>query len=189
MSSNLLVVALEDEYPQDLPRPGYGILYTGVGKINASLQLSRTLSSWKFDKLPEVVNFGTAGSVNNKYTGFVEVDVLIQRDMIAEPLAPRGITPYDTGKTPGAVVLNSGTSITCGTGDSFVQQQDPWFEYASIDIVDMEAYALAKVCQDFGVKFRCFKYISDQADENAQDTWQKNVKKGQKNLQNWLTQS
>ena len=68
MSTNLLVVALEAEYPVDLPRPNFDILYTGVGKINATLELTRTLSNWLEPKLPKVVNYGTAGSVNNKYT-------------------------------------------------------------------------------------------------------------------------
>lgn len=84
-------------------------------------------------------------------------------------------------------MLNSNTNITCGTGDSFVTEKDPWFDYSNVDIVDMEAYALARVCRDFGVNFRCFKYISDSADENAQDSWQKNIQNGQKLFQKWLT--
>lgn len=187
MSTNLLVVALHDEYPNDLPRPNYGIIYTGVGKVNATLQLAKTLSEWKYPKLPNVVNYGTAGSVNNKYTGLVEVDVLVQRDMMTEPQAPRGVVPFDTSQYCGAIMLNSNTNITCGTGDSFVKEADPWFEYANVDIVDMEAYALARVCREFGVGFRCFKYISDMADENAPKTWENNIQNGQKFFQKWLT--
>ena len=54
MSTNLLVVALEAEYPVDLPRQNYGIVYTGVGKVNATLELTRTLSNWMEPKLPAV---------------------------------------------------------------------------------------------------------------------------------------
>ena len=187
MSTNLLVVALEDEYPVDLPRQNYGIVYTGVGKVNATLELTRTLSNWMEPKLPNVINYGTAGSVNGKYTGLVEVDVLIQRDMNTEPQAPRGVVPFDNSAYSGAIMLNSNTNITCGTGDSFVKEHDPWFDYANVDLVDMEAYALARVCKDFGVNFRCFKYISDMADENAPKTWQKNVQTGQKIFQKRLT--
>ena len=187
MSTNLLVVALEDEYPTSLSRSNCGLIHTGVGKVNATLTLTKALSTWREPNLPNVINYGTAGSVNNKHTGLVEVDVLIQRDMITEPLSPRGIVPYDTSKYCGAIMLNSNTNITCGTGDSFVTEKDPWFDYSNVDIVDMEAYALARVCRDFGVNFRCFKYISDSADENAQDSWQKNIQNGQKLFQKWLT--
>jgi adenosylhomocysteine nucleosidase len=42
----------------------------------------------------------------------------------------------------------------------------------------MEAYALAKVANRYNVPFKCYKYVSDFADENAADTWQENVDKG-----------
>ena len=57
-----------------------------------------------------------------------------------------------------------------------------------IDLVDMEAYALAKVCKLELIKFRCFKYVSDNADENAPNEWLENCKKGAKLFQNNLKQ-
>ena len=42
----------------------------------------------------------------------------------------------------------------------------------------MEAYALAKTCKIFGVKFACYKYISDNADNEAADNWKENCSKG-----------
>ena len=43
------------------------------------------------------------------------------------------------------------------------------------DVVDMEAYALAKVCRIEGAEFACAKYVSDSADENAAAHWRENV--------------
>ena len=43
-----------------------------------------------------IIHHGTAGTVNGKHSGLVEVDVILQRDMIAEPAAPRGVTPSAT---------------------------------------------------------------------------------------------
>jgi adenosylhomocysteine nucleosidase len=108
----------------------------------------------------------------------VQPDVIIQRDMMAEPQAPRGVVPFEQSDTAGPIMLNTNTNITLGTGDSFVMKPDPWFEYASIDLVDMEAYALAKAANRFKIPFKCYKYVSDFADENAADTWQENVDKG-----------
>ena len=50
----------------------------------------------------------------------------------------------------------------------------------------MEAYALAKICRLENIKFRCFKYVSDNADENALNDWIANCKKGAKLFQNKL---
>jgi adenosylhomocysteine nucleosidase len=44
----------------------------------------------------------------------------------------------------------------------------------------MEAYALAKVCKLESIEFKCFKYISDNADGSASSDWIENCKKGAK---------
>jgi adenosylhomocysteine nucleosidase len=42
----------------------------------------------------------------------------------------------------------------------------------------MELFALAKVCERFNTPWRSFKFVSDRADHNAADEWQKNVRAG-----------
>lgn len=179
----LLSIALPQEFPIANKLYGYEIVYTGVGKINATFALTKAIIE---TGATEVINYGSSGSVNGKYNGLVEVDTILQRDMVAEPLAPRGATPYQQEDFAHAIILNSGTNITLGTGDSFVNTDDPWFKYADIDLVDMEGYALAVVCAKLNVKFRCFKYVSDNADENADNDWKKSLKMGQNAFQNWL---
>ncbi len=169
----LIVVALESEYKNtDL-----NVLYTGVGKINAMMALANNIHKWGTPS--QIINYGTAGTVNKKHSGLVEVGVILQRDMIAEPQAPRGVTPFEKDETAGAILLDSSTNVTLGTGDSFVQEPDTWFDYANIDIVDMEAFALAKFARNRKIPFRCFKYVTDFADENAMENWSKNVSDGQ----------
>ena len=43
------------------------------------------------------------------------------------------------------------------------------------DLVDMEAHTFAKIFYSKDIKFRCFKYISNNIDEVANDDWIKNV--------------
>ena len=54
-----------------------------------------------------------------------------------------------------------------------------------MDVVDMEAYALAKTCRNFGIDFVSYKYISD--DGNADD-WEKNCGKGTKEFKKLLNE-
>ena len=185
--TTLLSVALQDEYPNTNIPTGFDIVYTGVGKINATYELTKKLMLSDDEMPKQVINFGTAGSVNGKHTGLVEVDIILQRDMIAEPLEPRGITPYqEASGVDHAIVLHSNTNITLGTGDNFVSEDDPWFEYANVDLVDMEAYALAVVCAKMGVKFRCFKYISDSANKEAKNDWESSLKIAKNDFQKLL---
>ena len=64
--------------------------------------------------------------------------------------------------------------MSCGTGDSFVTQQPK----IKTDLVDMEAYAIAKVCLSNNKDFRCFKFVSDNADETAGNDWETNIENG-----------
>ncbi|HBF55737.1 MAG TPA: 5'-methylthioadenosine nucleosidase, partial [Afipia sp.] len=64
-------------------------------------------------------------------------------------------------------------------GDSFVTSVDPWLVENNIDIVDMELFAIAHVCQRHNVPWRAFKFITDAADENAADHWNENVAGGE----------
>ena len=166
-SSILIVVALADE----LDHPG--VLYTGLGKLNAAYALTRHLQQQR-PKL--VVNYGTAGGLNPALSGLVEIRRVLQADMEAEPLAPRGQTPF----SPGPFQLDSGAEgVVCGSGDRFVTAVDPWLLQHGVEVVDMELFAIASVCQREGIPWRSFKYISDHADRDSDTSWQSHVRGGQ----------
>ena len=165
----LVLVAVEEELGlKDLP--DFQIHYTGVGKINASI---KTLEIIRDYSPTHIINYGTAGSLNNNLKGLVEVTRFCQRDMDATPLGFEiGQTPFDDIEE-----INFGNGgYSCGTGDSFVTETPN----LKTDLVDMEAYAIAKICYLKYIKFRCFKYISDNADGGANDDWIKNVSMGKK---------
>jgi adenosylhomocysteine nucleosidase len=61
--------------------------------------------------------------------------------------------------------------VSCGSGDSFVTSEPELMT----DIVDMEAFALAKFAIQTDLDFHCFKYISDGADNEAPKSWKENV--------------
>jgi len=160
--SMLILTALQEEIPT-LHKEA-NVFVTGLGKVNASLQATKLILHHK-PKL--VVNFGTAGSVSDEHShGLIECTGFIQRDMDCSPLGfEKYVTPYEEGH-----YMIGAPKIVCGSGDSFLTDAGE-LPSAGVHIVDMEAYAIAKVCRDLHVPFRCFKYISDAADENAGDDW------------------
>ena len=185
MNKNILIVsALEVETQGKLEdwRP-YNLLITGVGKVNATYSLTKRLQidgSMNFDsRINLVINYGTAGSRKYKKGDLIDCTRFIQRDMDVTGLGfQKGETPFE--KEPSIVIESKskfnpiGINATCGTGDSFVEDRTNYYG----EVVDMEAYALAKVCHNFDVPFISFKYISDGADINANDDWEENVSKG-----------
>ena len=47
-----------------------------------------------------------------------------------------------------------------------------------IQVFDMEAFALAKVCRHYNVPFISFKYITDNANEHSAKDWEENCSDG-----------
>jgi adenosylhomocysteine nucleosidase len=170
----LVIVALEQELSRQPLPAGVVLEHCGVGKVNAALATARALRQ----HAPRlVVNFGTAGVVSDAARGLVEVARVRQRDMLAMPLAPRGVTPFDARP---AELANGRAGLCCGTGDSFLSAPDPWLAAHGIDLVDMELWGIASACQRAGVPWRCFKYVTDQADAGAADEWQARVGAGER---------
>lgn len=167
MKDIVILTALEEELPKDSLKE-FHIEYTGVGKINACLKTIEVINNFS-PKL--IINYGTAGSLRKNLNGLYEVSNFFQRDMDASGLGFKiGETPYD--EISHISFKKNGLSI--GTGDSFVSE----LPNLETDLVDMEAYAIAKVCLIKKINFLCFKYISDNADDNASNHWQDNIHKG-----------
>ena len=145
--------------------------HVGVGKINATYNSLRLISIHR-PKL--VINYGTAGAIKSNLQGIVECTKFYQRDMDVSPLMNLkiGQTPFDDINE----IINSNDGYSCGSGDNFVTKKID----INVDVVDMEAYALAKVCKLENITFRCFKFISDNADEAASNDWVKNCENGAK---------
>ncbi len=172
--NDLILLAIPAEAPDLAHMPN--VFFTGVGKVNAALTVATLIERYQPTR---IFNFGTAGGITA--SGLVQCTQFVQRDMSCAPLGcAAGQTPYETehyiGSTAGA---------TCSTGDSFVT--DPVLELPA-DVVDMEAYALAKACHNSNIEFVCYKYVSDQADNNASVEWQQQVSAGQSHYINVLKQ-
>ena len=188
----LIVCALEQETQEELndwlpftDDPVWNVLYTGVGKVNATYKLTKHFGS--FHSVPAirrsydlVINYGTAGSRELPIGELVDCTKFIQRDMNVTGMGfLKGQTPFEK-EVPmildyDHVEFNPiGKKLRCGTGDNFVQ--DDIDNYS--DVFDMEAYALAKVCHHFIIPFISFKYITDNVNEYSVKDWKENLADG-----------
>ncbi len=174
----LVVVALRAESAGVFEAAGIPVLYCGVGKVNAAIALARALERYALQDraMPLVLNFGSAGSRRHVAGALVECHEVVQRDMDGSGLGfALGVTPYD--EAPSCLrfepVFTHLPSAVCGSGDSFATAETGM----DCAVVDMEAYALAKVCWYEKAQFACAKYVSDGADHAAAEDWQRNLHK------------
>ena len=179
----LIVCGLEQETQGQLD--DWNVLYTGVGKINATYKLTELFGTYHSRPAvrrnhPLVINYGTAGSRELPVGELVDCTRFIQRDMDCTGFGIlKGQTPFEDTE----IILDSnsefnpiGKHYVCGTGDNFVDNIEDEIEY--VDVFDMEAYALARVCSHYEVPFISFKYITDNANEYSSKDWEDNLADG-----------
>jgi adenosylhomocysteine nucleosidase len=172
----VVAMALPAEGAGRFEKAGVEVLYTGVGKVNAAIALTRRLEAHRHaGGAPAiVVNFGTAGSARIAARTLVACRRFVDRDM---DVAALGFAPGETPFDPLPPTLEFPAffadlpEAVCGSGDSFATMDHG----PACDVVDMEAYALAKACRTAGAAFACAKYVSDGADEHAARHWKENV--------------
>jgi adenosylhomocysteine nucleosidase len=161
--NDLILVAIKEEAPSLTAFPN--VFFTGVGKVNAALSAARLIEKHRPSR---IWNFGTAGGITVA-AGLHRCTRFLQRDMLVTALG------FQPGQTPfeDAIALELGEGgLTCSSGDSFVT--DSALPLPA-DVVDMEAYALAKACHREGIPFHCYKFISDRADGDSSTDWTANV--------------
>ena len=186
MNKDKILIACALEQETDGKLDDWNVIYTGCGKVNATYELTAELFlQKKISKLPKlVINFGTAGSRDIPIHTLVDCTKFVQRDIDASSLGfPKTMTPYESS-VPHIINFSKvknpiNKKMSCGTGDSFVTSD----KGVTTDVVDMEAYAIAKVCYLNDIDFISFKYITD--DGNADD-WKKNCGEGVKEFKKVL---
>lgn len=178
LPATIVAMALPIESSGVFETAGVPVLYCGVGKVNAAIALTKELSRYAHQgqATPMVVNFGSAGSRSFNTGALVACHEFVQRDMDVSGLGfELGVTPYD--EAPSLLVFKPVFDhlpmAICGSGDSFAMARIG----IECGVIDMEAYALAKVCWHENATFGCVKYVTDGADHAAADDWQRNVHK------------
>lgn len=167
MTNDIILIALPDEAPDFKRYPN--VIFTGLGKINAASVCTEAILTHEPKR---IFNFGTAGGITVG-RGLHRIGTFVQRDMLCEPL---GYLPGETPFEENLSEIKFGEGLTCSTGDNFVIDNKLTIP---ADIVDMEAYAIAKICKKYNVDFNCFKYITDSGDENAVVDWKKLIEEGE----------
>jgi adenosylhomocysteine nucleosidase len=152
----VLFVADKDEIsPSEVPFP---VVYTGMGKMRMYNALEKWFAARGKGGNPLIVNIGSAGSARYSIGEIVEVKRFVNggSELIYDCI--------DLG----------GEGCSVFSGDYFMSTQT--FSPAEVaelsakyDLFDMEAYAAALFCKTHGLRFRCFKAVSDNLDGSLKD--------------------
>lgn len=163
----LYVMAAEPEYGVHLKKY-ITPLMTGVGPVEAAISLSNALS--ELDTKPDcIICLGSAGSATLEQAEVYQVSSIAYRDMDASPLGfEKGATPLLD--IPAILKLeNQNTKLkkaSLSTGASIVSGDA--YHGINADMVDMETFAIQRVCMVHDIPLIGLRGISDGKEELTQ---------------------
>jgi adenosylhomocysteine nucleosidase len=185
MSKRVFIVAVPDEVEIQTTILDSNVIFSGVGKINATMAAYRAFN----EGYSEVINVGSCGSLNLPVGEVVKVGKIFQ-DIDTTPLCEYGETPFQSASKQ--IIVDIKSPISCFTTDYFYdhKQIDKYSKnylemISKCSIFDMECFALAKVCKRFNIEFSSYKWISDGGDGGD---WKENCKIGFKKIKQILNE-
>lgn len=166
---DLVLFALRDEAPNLVDAYG-NVLVIGVGKVQSAINTMRFIHEHRPDR---VISMGTAGGITLGH-GIWRANRLVQHDVDHRPL---GLPPGHTLGDPHPIIELGGQGHTCGSGDLFVT--NPKGLRMPVDMVEMEAYSIARAAMSHGIDVEVWKYISDGANDSGAKDWTASVSAGE----------
>lgn len=185
MKKILVTYAVKDEFAP-ITLHGYEIKYvlTGIGKAKAAMKLTEAICK---EQPVLVVNMGTAGTLKHNIGDIFVCRQFIDRDFHSINLP--GVEyeiDFTTILTEQKIfedwTSTNGCSGICNTGDSFVTEA----ESVNGDVVDMEAFAQAIVCKEFGIPLIAVKYVTDIIGQNSVKHWEDKLTDARKEFTSWF---
>lgn len=192
MTPTIIAVFAVAEEVVPLSIPGWNVIsvVTGIGKTQAAMQLTKAI----LEHQPQcVINLGTAGTLRHRVEDILLSREYIDRDFQQIQLPGVGFHLQNTLPLPQSIheiYLRMQQAATIpmavvSTGDNFVTDA----AHLSEDMVDMEGYALASVCQEFGVPLFSVKYITDIIGQNSVEDWAAKLEHARAGLTQFLEQT
>jgi len=169
----VFIVAVPEEVDHVDNIFGFPLIYSGAGKINATIAACKAYN----EGYEEVINIGSCGSMKLKQGEIIKVGNVFQ-DIDFSPICNYGETMFESNSSQ--IQLDQNSTFSCFTTDYFydyIQLTKYSPNYLQMidkcDVFDMECFALAKVCNQYNMKFSSFKWISDNGDGG---NWEENCK-------------
>jgi adenosylhomocysteine nucleosidase len=186
MKKIVATFALKAEFiPLTLENSEIKYVFTGIGKANAAMMLTKAI----LEEDPDlVINIGTSGTLNHQVGDIFVCQRFVDRDFLTVKLP--GVEyeiDFEEALDREGIFkdwISSNTTLgVCNTGDSFVTQA----ESIQGDVVDMEAFAQAVVCKTLNKPFVAVKFVTDVIGENSIKHWEDKLADARKGLVHWFS--
>ena len=193
--SNIKIIKIED-----INNKIY-LVKSGIGEIRAAIATQVLLSHFDVEI---ILNFGFVGAISNKVRlndlVIVEKAVHYQFDLSAINNIPKGQYNNRHGiyfnldnELIGKIyekTLESFKKVTLASGDEFIaskKRKEELNKTFGADICDMELAGIAMVCEMNDIPLASLKIVSDNADQEANQTFEETVEKGTTKYEKYIS--
>lgn len=166
-----------DDYNQvdnNVYEKDHRIIITGIGLVNTAASCTKFFSEYSISDEDEFINIGIAGAADPKLE-------------LCEIIEPKTFSVFSSSAMPensqkvfdlAYPEINSGhLKIASSPAPVWGEESLKKLQLHNVSLVDMEAYAFAKVCNDFEISFKVLKSVSDHLAKNSQDEFLTNAKR------------
>jgi adenosylhomocysteine nucleosidase len=179
MKKILITYALEEEKGKiQIPNCAVSFCCTGIGKVSTAIHVYKAVLKEKPDL---AINIGSGGSLNWQIGDILICSSFIDRDLAK--ISFLGVTcllDFKAELKAAGILKNHELNATVSTGDTFLTGKNE--SGADGDVFDMEAYAGAQVCKDFGIPYISIKYVTDIIGQNSIKHWEDKLLEARENL-------
>lgn len=157
-------------------------LKTGIGKMKSAYYVATAIHNFKPDV---VINIGTAGSINHAVGDVFYCTQFLDRDMYnARNLGVSYRVDMTLALMEKGIAQSWGNEGICNTGDQFITNIDG----IEGDVVDMEAYAQAWVCEKNEIPFVAIKCVTDVIGQNSVKHWESKLSEAKQHLSHYINE-
>jgi len=153
----------------------YNVTISGVGKVNAAIAASQIL---KFNSdIQLIINIGTVGSCQFPVSSIHRIGKFKDRDYVDNSLGlGHFFEAFNFSDDLQYLKIPHNDEITCASGDTFVNSLNDH------NVVDMEAYGIARVCKQYNIPLLSIKYVTDGCELSSGFDWKKALNIAQQSL-------
>lgn len=148
------------------------LVFTGIGLLAAAAKTAEVIAEYKPS---HILNLGTAGSRHLETGQLIECVKFVNR---TTNILPMLTTHYFSE------AITDLQQVDCGSAD-FIDFTETAGQFT---VLDMEAYAIAFVCQQMKVKFNSVKYVTDNSQGDVGKKWREHLNVGAVALSQQLKQ-
>ena len=140
------------------------IINSGIGIANAAAATQSLINNFK---VKTIYNYGSVGANNNLEIYDLIAPLKIFYHDVFTPWYKRGQTPKEKDFYKNSLSLENNNNLA--SGSSFTINKDYWNKVKkdlNVDIIDMEAAAIAQICYKNKISLKVIKCVSDIIGQN-----------------------